>query len=311
MTPVSLLGTVTNIESGASPFVRVTRRPTRREKSGKIDLTPNQKNISGAFIGARMNAAGLPSYPGELPGSMREAYAVQDASISAWPDQVAGWKIGLVPPAFRDAVGAERLVGPIFSSLIRPHKNGQCHDMPVFADGFAAVEAEFIFILGKSVPVGTEITSELTRDVAGALHVGVEIASSPFPGINDLGPICVVTDFGNNFGLIVGPEIVNWQERSWVDLPARVDINGETVGETTAAALPGGPIGALEFILRLMQERGIALQAGDHISTGAVTGVHQAQVGDSSQVSFGSWGAVDLRLSPLGSEWRDVRLNAG
>lgn len=56
---------------------------------------------------------------------------------------------------------------------------------------------------------------------------------------------------------MAGAEIVNWQERSWVDLPARVDINGETVGETTAAALPGGPIGALEFILRLMQERGL------------------------------------------------------
>ncbi|OLF71013.1 hypothetical protein AWH62_13180 [Maricaulis sp. W15] len=272
-------------------------------------MTPNQKTISEAFIGARQAGAGLRDYPGQLPATLADAYAIQDQSISRWPDRVDGWKIGLVPPEFRGPVGAERLVGPIFANLIRDHAIGQVHDMPVFADGFAAVEAEFIFVLGKPVPVGTKITPELTRDVAGRLHVGVEIASSPFPGINDLGPICVVTDFGNNFGLIVGPEIADWQSRSWADLPARVVISGEEVGATTAAALPGGPIGALEFILRLMQERGIALDAGSHISTGAVTGVHQAKVGDTSRVSFGEFGEIELSLSAVRSDW--LGLTAG
>lgn len=260
-------------------------------------MTPNQKSISDAFVSARQRAVGLPHYPGVLPASLAEGYAIQDHSIARWPDNVAGWKIGLVPPDFRAAVGAERLVGPIFSSLIRDHAEGQIHDMPVFADGFAAVEAEFVIRLAKDVPTNAPITADLARDVAGALHIGVEIASSPFPGINDLGPICVVTDFGNNFGLIVGPEIKDWRLKNWSDLPASVTIDGEVVGATTAAALPGGPIGALEFILRLMRERGIALPAGSVISTGAVTGVHQASVGSSSRVSFGEYGHIDLVLS--------------
>jgi len=250
-------------------------------------------------VSARRKAAGLPDYPGILPASMAEGYEIQDYSISLWPDTVAGWKIGLVPPAFREAVGAERLVGPVFSGLVHDHADGQVHDMPVFADGFAAVEAEFIIKLGRDVPVGTAITPELAREVAASLHVGVEIASSPFPGINDLGPICVITDFGNNYGLILGPEIDGWRDRPLTDLPAKVEIDGETVGETTAASLPGGPLGALEFILRLMQERGIALPAGTLVSTGAVTGVHQAEVGSKSRVSFGQDGAFDLVLSAL------------
>ncbi|WP_203291525.1 2-keto-4-pentenoate hydratase [Maricaulis parjimensis] len=262
-------------------------------------LTPNQKSISDAFVSARRKAAGLPQYPGTLPGSMAEGYEIQDYSISRWPDAVAGWKIGLVPPDFREAVGAERLVGPIFADLVHSHTEGQLHDMPVFADGFAAVEAEFVVKLGADVPVGTEITPELAREVAASLHVGVEIASSPFPGINDLGPICVISDFGNNYGLILGPEIANWRTRPLTDLPAKVEIDGVTVGETTAASLPGGPLGALEFILRLMQVRGIALPRGSLISTGAVTGVHQAEVGAKSRVSFGADGAFDLELSAL------------
>ncbi|MCR9267497.1 MAG: hypothetical protein NXI03_07990 [Alphaproteobacteria bacterium] len=114
-------------------------------------------------MSARRKAAGLPDYPGILPASMAEGYEIQDYSISLWPDTVAGWKIGLVPPAFREAVGAERLVGPVFSRLVHDHADGQVHDMPVFADGFAAVEAEFIIKLGRDVPVGTAITPELAR----------------------------------------------------------------------------------------------------------------------------------------------------
>lgn len=260
-------------------------------------MTPNQKKISDAFVTARQAAAGLADYPGELPGSLAEGYEVQDHSIARWPDTVAGWKIGLVPAEFRARVGAERLVGPIFSSLIRTHREGEVHEMPVFAEGFAAVEAEFIYRLGRDVPEDRPVDEALAREVAGTLHIGVEIASSPFPGINALGPICVVTDFGNNFGLIVGPEIENWAERSWDSLPARVEIDGGLAGETTAAALPGGPIGALEFILRLMRERGIALKAGTYISTGAVTGVHEAGVGAASRVGFGDLGHIDLVLT--------------
>ena len=260
-------------------------------------MTPNQKQISDAFVSARLAASGLPEYPGELPASLAEGYQVQDYSIARWPDRIAGWKIGLVPPSFRDAVGAERLVGPIFSSLVHAHTGGQVHDMPVFADGFAAVEAEFIYELAMDVPDDVQVDAALARQVAGRLHIGVEIASSPFPGINVLGPICVVTDFGNNYGLIVGPEITGWADRKWEDLPARVEIDGVEVGATTAAALPGGPIGALEFILRLMRQRGIALKAGTLISTGAVTGVHDAAVGARSTVSFGEFGAIDLVLS--------------
>lgn len=306
-----LVGTVTHLMGGASPFVRVTRRLTRQGKSRKTSLTPNQKTISDAFVDARLNARGLAAYPGDLPATLTESYVIQDHSIARWPDRVGGWKIGLVPPEFRERAGAERLVGPIFEALIGPARAGRRHDMPVFAEGFAAVEAEFIFRLAADVPVGAEITDAYVNAVAGSLHVGAEIASSPFPGINDLGPTCVVSDFGNNFGLLVGPEIEDWSARDWSSLPAMVSINGREVGRATAADLPGGPIGALGFILRLMQVRRIALPAGSLISTGAVTGVHQAQVGDRALVDFGSCGRIDLSLTRLKPGWLDADRAAG
>jgi 2-keto-4-pentenoate hydratase len=41
-----------------------------------------------------------------------------------------------------------------------------------------------------------------------------------------------------------------------------------------------GPFGAARFLFELMAARGIALDAGQWISTGAVTGVHPVRIGD-------------------------------
>ena len=50
-------------------------------------------------------------------------------------------------------------------------------------------------------------TDAEAADMVGALHIGVEPASSPLATINELGPAVVVSDFGNNAGLLLGPEV--------------------------------------------------------------------------------------------------------
>ncbi|MFN3835209.1 MAG: 2-keto-4-pentenoate hydratase [Glycocaulis sp.] len=256
----------------------------------------NIEAISAAFVTARGDGAAVRDFPGTLPETLAEAYAVQDRSIAAWGDRVAGWKIGMIPPGFRAQAGAERLAGPIFARQVITDRPGLVHDMPVFAGGFAAVEAEFVFRLKSGLDPAAPVTPESVSDIVAALHVGVEIASSPFAGINDLGPMSVVSDFGNNNGLIVGAEIADWRSVEPESLPARVDIDGVTVGEASAGAIPGGPLGALCFLVELCRARGIALKEGDYISTGAATGVHEAAIGAQSIADFGPHGQIALRL---------------
>ena len=96
--------------------------------------------------------------------------------------------------------------------------------------------------------------------------------SSPFAAINDLGPMVTISDFGNNNGLVVGPAIANWREVDINAWPVELRIDGEVIGEGTAAGMLDGPFGAARFLFELMAERGIALRSGQWISTGAVTG---------------------------------------
>ncbi|HYE53075.1 MAG TPA: 2-keto-4-pentenoate hydratase [Azospirillaceae bacterium] len=259
------------------------------------------QEISRAFVAARREARALPDFPGEIPDGLDQAYAVQDISIAAWPDRVAGWKIGLVPPPLRARLGAERLSGPIFAGAVW-QAGASPVPFPVFTGGFAAVEAEFVFRLAADIPAdGPALSDGALAEAAGALHIGVETAGSPLATINDLGPSVVVSDFGNNAGLIVGAEVPGWRGMATETLVTRTLIDGCQVGTGSAASIPGGPLAALRFLVDNLRARGRGLTAGDLISTGATTGVHDIRAGSSTRVEFGRFGHIDAVAVAAGS----------
>ena len=90
-------------------------------------------------MAARKNAKELQGFPGRLPDTLNEAYAIQAASIARWPDDVVGWKVGMVAESYRAEIAVERLVGPIFKTSIFRYEPGSTTTMPIYCGGFAAV----------------------------------------------------------------------------------------------------------------------------------------------------------------------------
>lgn len=256
-----------------------------------MTLVDDRSRIAGRFLAARRAAAGLDAYPGDFPASLDEAYAIQDAAIAAWGRPVIGWKVGRVPEPLIDLFGTDRLTGPIFDAAA----DGAA--MPVFAEGFAAGEAEFLLRIGTPPPAGkATFTLAEAADLIGAVHAGIEIASSPLGAINEIGPIAVVSDFGNNNGLVVGPEISDWRGSGFEQWEVSCRIGGAVAGSGRATAFPDGAIGAARFLFELMARRGIALRAGQWISSGAVTGVHRARPGQDVEALFNGDLAVRCSL---------------
>lgn len=252
---------------------------------GSVEFVDEARRIAQRFVEARRAGRALSEYPGQIPPRLREAYAVQDFAIGIDGREVGGWKVGRINPPLD---GVDRLAGPIFADSI-VHADGGAIAMPIFAQGFGAAEAEFLLRLGKAPPAGKRsFTEEDAADLVDAVHVGIEIASSPLPTINDLGPMVTISDFGNNNGLVIGAEIPDWRTadiRSW---PVELHINGERIGAATAATMLDGPLGAVRFLLELMAARGIALRPGQWVSSGAVTGVHRVEPGDAVVARFGA-----------------------
>ncbi len=247
--------------------------------------------IAEAFVAARRDARGLSEYPGDAPTTLADAYAIQDRALALAGVEVAGWKVGRINPPLDAQLGTNRLAGPIFTQLVRPHLPVPV--MPVFSTGFGAAEAEFLLRIGTAPdPAKTSYTLEEAADLIDAVHVGLEIASSPFPGINALGPLVTISDFGNNHGLVVGDAIPDWRDADLLDWPVTLGVDGVEVGAATARAMLDGPVGSARFLFETLAARGIALRPGQWISTGAVTGVHEVLPGAHVTATF-----RDLRVS--------------
>jgi 2-keto-4-pentenoate hydratase len=264
------------------------------------DLAFDAKGVAAEFVKARRTAGFFTQYPGTQPQDLDSAYRCQDEAISLWGDRVAGWKVGWIPEPLSQKFGAQRLVGPIFERSVRRSDGAAVVDAPVFAQGFAAVEAEFIVELAKDAPPNvTEWSAETARRFVKAMYIGIEIASSPLQNINDFGPAVVASDFGNNAGLILGAEIVDWQTRALETMNCETRIDGSVVGRGSATSVSGGPLAALAFALRVNARRGRPLRAGDYVSTGAATGVHSIRAGQSAEAIFTGLGSLRCLMVPM------------
>jgi 2-keto-4-pentenoate hydratase len=257
--------------------------------------------VAQTFVDARLNSQVVAEYPGVLPEDFSAAYDIQDDAIRLFAKPVGGWKVGRVGDSLVEKYGANRLVGPVFADMIVHVVDGEVAEMPALA-GFAAVEAELMLRVCKTPPVNVDISS--ITEYIDEVRFGLEIASSPFPGINDHGPAVTISDFGNNFGLVLGPIIENWKDRDLINAPVELHVDGAPTGTGKLATMLDGPFGAAAFLANLLARRGIELTPGTWISTGAITGVHQIQPGQSAHARFdGEFEvACDTRLfAPNGS----------
>ena len=239
------------------------------------------EEVAAELVAARRDGRALTGFPGPTPADMTEAYRIQDAAIGRWSDEVVGWKIGYIAPDRRAPGEPDRLVGPLWRRGCHPSA-GPPVRAGIFAEGFAAVEAEFVVRLARDLPNHPgPWTAEEAAGLDQRLLVGIEVASSPIPDINALGPTVIAADFGNNNGLLVGPEL---GDAAGIELACLID--GEVVGEGTAANLPGGLHHGLATALNLLLQRGHTVRAGTMFATGAITGIHPIRPGQHCRVEI-------------------------
>jgi 2-keto-4-pentenoate hydratase len=264
--------------------------------------------LADELVAARSEGRSLSRFPGRVPADMAEAYRIQDAAMSRWPDSLVGWKIGYIAEDRRAAGDPDRLVGPIWAQRCHHFEDHRpAVEVGIFAAGFAAVEAEFVVRLGQQPPEQPHggWTAEDVAHLDQQLLVGIEVASSPIPDINDLGPTVIAADFGNNNGLVLGPTLADRAGGEPIELACYVD--GQLIGTGSAGNLPGGMHHGLATALNILARRDQPARAGMVFATGAITGIHPIKPGQHCRVEVR--GRVEVRTGPS-VELRTVDIGA-
>jgi len=252
--------------------------------------------IAAELVAARTEGRSLTGFPGAIPGSMAEAYRIQDRAISQWSDSLAGWKIGFIPADRRSAGEPDRLIGPIWRRQFHlSEEQATPTEMGIFADGFAAVEAELVILLSQDLPAHPEgdWTAEEAAGLEQELLIGIEVASSPIPDINSLGPTVIAADFGNNNGLVLGSVVADRPGEPAVAIACYID--GHLIGEGSAENLPGGMHHGLATAFNVLVGRGHSVRAGMVFATGAITGIHPIGLGQHCRVEVQDGPSLELR----------------
>jgi 2-keto-4-pentenoate hydratase len=270
-------------------------------------------SIARQFVDARLAGRALSGFPGPPPVDLAQGYLVQDQAIGLWPDTVVGWKVGRIPVELQAELGAERVMGPIFSRHVWAVDAARPTPLPVIAGGFAAVEAEYIYRIGRDAPPDRHRwTPQEALELVDELLVGVEFAASPLATINALGPRVVAADFGNNAGLILGKAVPAWRERPDQVPPCHAYVADRLAGEGSPASIPGGPPASLAYLLAACAARGRPLKAGQLVTTGAASGIHDIEAGQTARITFGDLQeirciAVPARAEGSGGDTHDHR----
>jgi 2-keto-4-pentenoate hydratase len=97
----------------------------------------------------------------------------------------------------------------------------------------------------------------------------------------------VASDFGNNAGLILGRPVPHWRERADIAPPCQAYVEGKLVGEGAPDSVPGRPPASLAFLLAACAARGRPLKAGQLVTTGAASGIHEIEAGQTAHITFG------------------------
>lgn len=226
--------------------------------------------------------------------TLDRAYAVQDAmrgELTRRGRRPIGWKLGGTSPASLAAMGLkEPICGFLFP---KQFATGAEVSLKEFAG--LAIEAEVAFRMRTRLagPGVTAATALLAVEGAIAALELPDLMFSGKPGVPDFVANSIIAN-----AIVLGDTVT---PLAGFDLPSEEVVyeqNGEVVATYTAAEVMGNPLNALAWLANHLETRGLALEPGDIVMSGAISKVLRPKAGDTISARFARLGTVSVKFVP-------------
>lgn len=231
-----------------------------------------------------------------LPSDMRpatrvEGYAIQARLAARSSRPVFGWKIAATSKAGQAHINVN---GPIAGRILaeRVHESGA--RLRFGANRMAVAEPEFAFRMGRDLPPreGPYAMYEVMAAVA-ALHPAIEVPDSRFSDFTKVGAPQLIAENACGHEFVLGPAAgEHWRRIDLARHAVKAVVKGKLERDGSGANVLGDPRIALTWIANELSGLGIALKAGEIVTTGTCATPLPITAGDEVAMDFGTLGKV-------------------
>jgi 2-keto-4-pentenoate hydratase len=207
--------------------------------------------------------------PSCKPQTLEDALAIQDATLAALGETVAGWKVSVVDGR---VVRAPIMASRVFESGARV----AAATMPLLG-----IEAEIAFRFERDLPPG----KYSYEDVAAAVSAfaAIEIVDSRFRDHTAVSAQERNADFVTNGGFVRGPSAAGWRKLDLANIPVTLTVGAEVIVKRNGGHAAGDP---LKPAVALVNDLPGGIKVGQFVTTGTYTGLTFTKPGQTVLAKF-------------------------
>jgi 2-keto-4-pentenoate hydratase len=264
----------------------------------RAPLNHNELNSAGELLYDLWRSGGrIDQLPLALrPTTRAEGYDIQARIANRSRDRLFGWKIAATSVAGQAHIGVDGpLAGRIPAECVLEN-HGTCF---LRKNLMQVAELEFAFRMSADIKPRAAIHSvdEVMERVA-TLHPAIEIPDSRYEHFQSVGAPQLIADNACAHLFVIGsasPEM-------WRSLDLAAHLVWGTINDTARQPglgrnVSGDPRTALTWLVNELSQHGIALRAGEVVTTGACLAPLRIAAGDRMRGDFGTLGEVSITIA--------------
>lgn len=236
------------------------------------------------LVAARRTGEPLAALPETAqPTDLDQAHAIQDATVAALGERVAGWKVAKGPAGLMRGVILQ-------SCVLESPATHPARQVPLLG-----IEGEIAFRFERDLPPRDQEYSREEIAQAVTALVGIEIVATRFRDYEATPMLHRTADCMSNGIYVIGTARPDWRDVKLDELEAVLTINGAVAVRERGKHPTGDPLLLAIALANVLRGSG-GIKAGQFITTGTCTGMHLGQPGDQVLVEFTGFGKAELSL---------------
>lgn len=226
------------------------------------------------------------------PADLDEAYAAHLAllellSADGGGPQI-GWKVGFTNATAQARNGADE---PVFAGLLGGVSYVGEAELPSPRGTGLGVEPELAVRIGA--PLSGPVSRQEAADAINGVAIAIEVVEQRVR-VDEMGLVTMIADGTQQYGSVIGDWNETMDPLTLDQCDVRLQVDGQTDGFMPATEVLGHPLNAITWLSEALGRRGLALQPGDVVLTGAIVPAQHLNPGQMAEVA--SDGLGDVRL---------------